>query len=591
MVNTTEQGEIPVAVEGGGFKVRQKGAFTPGEYRQLVNCEVVDGIVRNRRNIRATTIVGNTQTAMLNQQGFVGYANGRVFTAGLTTQYFSSGLFGGQFTTWAPTSLPTDGNGSSYHKIVGVYYYNDTYYWITFEYKHATLTSTIHLYSLTEADLQTLSLGNMNAILFGNITHEGEVLTTGLATFKNFFIQGERLWIVMGDRIYFSAATDHTDFTVPSGGFFDFQSQKFNFALFHRNTIYALTTNAIFTITYTSDPNLDSQATQIADHLGAEHGVVHQDTVYVVNADAIYAIVNNSMEKVIANKFDYGGNSAYKFKLVSFLDYIVVIKRMEFTYTGASSLDSFGYYKGKAFRFEPDSFGFNILDTNVIFINTSNGSVHTVMFKDSHDNAAVKQGWIVDAFLAYDNDSVTSKRYLFFLTNRFNQTSGPGTEYKSNMYAMDPAVEPSDLVYDAVCQDSGLVNRQKPNYILEIDSYTPDGTEYVMKKFRHLQAMGQFPLDDFQLEVAYDNEDYQDPITITTDRSAIDAVGEARPHYPMHVGLNQRGRSLSIKFSTVDYETPLGSSDIYEHFQLSHLETLWTYSLRGNQYRTPTITT
>ncbi len=581
MVNTNIQGAVQI--DGAGYRAKIKRQYNPGEYRQLQNCELREGMIHNRRPILACDETNDTLVPLDNSLAIVGSANSYVFACSATTQIATEGNTG-YLTLWAPTSLPDNGHADSYHRIVHVYFYNDQYCWLTMEYEGDTGLFIYHLYTYPNS----VSL-NISTIAFGSLTHT-ELFTGSsvFSIFRNAFVQGERLWIVLADRIYFSAATDHTDFVVPNGGFFDFQSQSFNFGLFYRNSIYVLTDRAIFSITYTNDPNVDSQAVQVSDSVGGESGIVHNDTIYVVNKIGIYSVINNAIELLMENTvFDVGFTHVYRYKLAAFQEYLVLLRYNTINYNGASfSTNEAIYYGNQGFVYEPSPT--NLLGHNLFFINTLSGAVHVVNFKDQLDTAS--PGVIVDMHFNSKQD-ISGVRKLFFLTNKKIQNTVAPYEYESHLYAMNSSY--GFLLYDTAVRSDGVVKRYRANYVVEIEGYTPDGTEYLMKKFRHLQIMGTHPYISFELKIAFDNKDYPAQGTaLTVKNSDIDAVGEPRSHFPFRVGINQRARSISIYLYTTDTTSPLESpgDTIYDWFQISDIEILWTYTGRGNKYRSPTIT-
>ena len=223
---------------------------------------------------------------------------------------------------------------------------------------------------------------------------------------------------------------------------------------------------------------------------------------------------------------------------------------------------------------------------NVFFLNTDNGSIHTVDFRDGWDSAT--PGYIVDV-LVNPNKDFFRNYHCFFLTNRFVSHVTTTYTYEGNVYTMSlDNNEP--IIYDNVCDKFGAVHRHIPKIDVEIDSYTPDGNEYYMKKFRSIELMGDFPSVNFEAYFAYDNKDYTDPVDLNVDTNILEAAGEPRTHYPARIGLNQRARSVSIRLKSKDWDVEQSNDYVYKHFQLSDIRLLWTYTKFGVNIKTPTTT-
>ena len=202
----------------------------------------------------------------------------------------------------------------------------------------------------------------------------------------------------------------------------------------------------------------------------------------------------------------------------------------------------------------------NSLGYNTFFINTDNGSIHVFDFHDRDDAP------VVDMYVNYNKDS-SGNYNMYFMTNKF----------EDQFYIGEPYVMSSseDIhVVDKVKTSDGNTIYRTPKIDVEIDSFVPDGNEHRIKKYRNLLIQGIFPTEGLNLQVAFNNKPYSDLMPL----EGRDPSPSHRPHYPHRVGLNQRGRSLSIRFSNTPVETSEKGKGVFE---LSDIRTLWSYSGRA----------
>lgn len=550
MANTNIQGAVPLT--GTGFVAKRNGNYERGEFKRLVNAEIDDEVIRNRRSIVAT---GNSAFSVADPFPIIGYNDDYVIVASATQQHAIS--INGHTALWAPTSLPVPTNG--YHKLVGAFRYNKRNYWITLEYNPTGPVYNICLYHTT-TDLLTAT--------FANLTRTVIVTGNSFPIINNFFIHKERLFVGTSTAVYFSKATDPSVFAVPNGGFISMSDAEINYCFALNDTVYILSDNAVHVFSYSVDPNGDGYLRAISNSIGGEWGCSHQSTPFLINKSGIYSITNLGVEKVHDTEFDVGDN-VFESKILSFEDYLIVIRRSRINYAGVAESSAL-YWNNLGKRFVPNQNG-NILNYNVFFINIQNGSTHVVDFTDSNDTT--EKGYVIDA-VVNPNRNLAGNYQLFFLTNKFVV----GTSYKGSTYYMNPDREVS--IRDTSRNSNDLVVGYKPRIDIEIDSFVPDGNEYMFKKFRNLLVMAKFPSSDFGLQVAYSNNPYGASITLTNPTVL-------RPHYPARVGLNQRGKSINIRFLTLNNYTPLVGN--YDYLELSDVRLLWTYTGRIPEFKTVTV--
>lgn len=549
MANTNIQGVVPLL--GSGFVAKRNGNYERGEFKRLVNAEIDGDVIRNRRSIVAT---GPSAFSMVNPFPIIGYNDDYVIVASASQQYAVSR--NGHTLLWAPTSLPVPAGG--YHKLVGAFRYNKRNYWLTLEYNPTGPVYNICLYHTTTSLLTAT---------FGNLTRTVIVSGNAFPIINNFFIHKERLFVGTSTAVYFSKATDPLVFTVPNGGFIGMADAEINYCFALNDTVYILSDNAVHVFSYSVDPNGDGYMRAISNSIGGEWGCSHQSTPFLVNKSGVYSITNLGVEKIHDTEFDVGDN-VFESKILSFEDYLIVIRRSRINYDGVSEA-SVTYWNNLGKRFVPGQSG-NTFNYNVFFINVSTGSTHVVDFTDSNDTS--EKGYVIDA-VVNPNRNLEGNYQLFFLTNKLTG----GTSYKGSTYYMNPDREVT--VKDTARNSTDTVVAYKPRIDIEIDSFVPDGNEYLFKKFRNMLVMAKFPSSDFAVKVAYNDSGYG------KNSIAVNNLSQ-RPHYPARIALNQRGRAISIRFITVNNDTPLVGN--YDYLELSDVRLLWTYTGRIPEFKTVT---
>ena len=236
------------------------------------------------------------------------------------------------------------------------------------------------------------------------------------------------------------------------------------------------------------------------------------------------------------------------------------------------SATSHSYLKNNGYKFEPYQ-GNNELGYNTYFINTLNGSVHVLDFVDQYTEFSTgKCGFLVDAFMnPFGDESGNTK--IFFLTNKLQTDTPSGQTYNSFVYFMSSSdnIEVQDFAVDS----NLILRRRAPKIDVEIDSYVPDGNEHRIKKFRSIMLQALLPPTGMQLEFSYDNSNTWQTAPLEQDSSSLP---QSRPPYALRVGLNQRARSITIRFRNPNWLTELLGS--YGALEVADTRVLWTYSSR-----------
>ncbi len=572
MVNTNIQGVIPI--DGRGFTAKNRRVLDAGEYSVLSNMRIEDNILQSRHNVFHYAPEGTVSPPLVDPFPFVGFVGPTVVVASKNAQL---GCEPGtaHVAMWLPTALPTDGNANSFNKIVGVFEYNKIWFWLTWRYDHTTGLSAIWAYSKTSVGnvFKTTTFASLTPTLLFSITS-----TT--FNFNNFFIFKERLWISTADGLYFSKATDPLTFAVPNGGFFKIRDQIINFSFSSKDNIYITCNSTISVLSYTTDPNVDSYLREVTNSMGAETGCSLGDQAYVGNYDGVYAISPNSVELV---RDDFETIKSHYTKLVSWEKYLIVIKykRQFYQNTGLGLLKHFNIGRSRYENFWPLK---DLVDSSVWFIDTLTGACHTLDFNDQYSGTGIEvfeRGHITD--IIFSNNFLT---YMTTKASDFQPSSGTGHVYYTTS-SMDTGFGYDTAVNNPV---DNVVRRMKPNIKIEFSSYTPDGNEYMMKKFRSLEVMGVPSFWEFEGLIAYDNNAYDEAKAFNFTYNLTGAT-DARAPFPSRIALNQRARAINIFFRTKNPRVPMTDPNIYERVEFSDLRVLWTYTGRGPTHQTQSPTT
>lgn len=376
MVSTNIQGPYPLS-QSLGLNPNKKNHLQkqqPGDFRILHNMEILDGVLTRRRNLRCVhkgiyDEIGNVYNVSMFDSAcrFVGVhevaSDGRSILLTRDGKQWAcypypennSDLLinpngpGGEntyqgfdyvtaFQTEFEEPLNPTFDRSQFEGITILEYfqYGDKPYWLYVKVKEApdplsSFSPRIE-YGLAVSDYTDAAdpYPSLSSTLKFSMT---EILTfdeLGLGFDNCFvyhsFIYKDRLWLVTGDTVFFSKATDFTKFGVSDGGgFFKFPEDSINFAFAHNDSIYVLCDTSIHNITYRVDPNTDASVVRISDDVGAEYGCVHKDSPFVVGPSGIYEISNGRFLQLI-NNFHFSTTIVawHGFELTSFGDYLVV---------------------------------------------------------------------------------------------------------------------------------------------------------------------------------------------------------------------------------------------------------------------------
>lgn len=565
MTNTNVQAGIPLT--GRGFVAKLEGHYAPGDYKHLSNAKITDdGVIVNRRAVMATGLPAET-LLITDPWPYFGYIN----EYSIVGSKYSQRAVGSQhnYTLWSPTDLPVPLNG--WHKIVGVFKYNNIIYWITLKSDPAVDSYTYWLYYATEPDagFQTITYSMLASVLLVIEYGEPPILT-------NFFINKERLFLITSKKMYWSKATDPTVFAVPDGGFIFLPDKVIKYGFHISDIIYILCDNSVHAYTYSEDPNTDGYMRLISDNVGGEYGCIHNGSAYMVSQTGIFQLSGSSVQRIHNGKFDVG-DTIHQTKMVSFEDYLVVLKRSSINYLGRGESDYYFYDEGKKFKKGEAN---NTIGHNLFAFNVSNGSVHTIDFTDC--KTSPEQGYVTD-IMVNPNKDFSGTYFLHLMTNRHiaDIIAVPGaTTYRGGTYIMPST--PSYFIYDTAIDGGNVPHRYKPAILIEQEGFTPDGNEYLIKKFRNMMFMAKFPNRDFAVNVSFDNHAYPDSgVAIIND-----VIPNNRPHYPARVSLMQRANSLNWKIYVVNPDVPMADNEVYDQLEISDCRIYYAYTGRGPTLQT-----
>jgi hypothetical protein len=217
----------------------------------------------------------------------------------------------------------------------------------------------------------------------------------------------------------------------------------------------------------------------------------------------------------------------------------------------------------------------------VFFLNTNNGAVHAIDFRDKQSGSSAT-GVIADAFMC-PIETEYNNQYFYFTTIWPDPGTGTWTGFPYHMNLEDSIF--SDTKHtDQVHTFNGNVANSSCRTFVEIDSFVPDGSEGLMKKYRNVLIDGQVP-DSILVSFGFDDRAWTGYRSlIDYDRSEADDLRYPRPY---RVGINQRGRAMSIRLYK---DTSVIMNELDSSFMLTRIMTLWSYTGRaptGREILTP----
>ncbi len=443
--------------------------------------------------------------------------------------------------------------------------------------------------------------------------------------FIDAFFFKSRLWIVTVEGVYFSGvgSANYTNFTAPVGGFFKFSSITSVQAL--KDTIYVFNSTNVYALTYGTDPNIDAVNTNITNSIGGGASCVYDGLVYFTDSKTLYAVNNNSVSKVFdlnlySKTFVYNPcNTAtapiVRYKLVPYNNKILIIFWASTLFTLLSSNTPVvnrgikvptTVYDSTYWGFAPipqvDVSSNDLTEAqehfnNAFFLDMDEGTVTRLVFRDQRQLLSRNipmNGYIVDAVSGRDSNGINR---LFVMTSAHRTPPGIGaadpewadrnnTNNFIYIYNEDASEINNDSrtdtnkvfdYYYMYNKNAGTLSQNFRSNIplhVVIKEFTPDGNEYLIKKFRGLNVMGSIP-SGVKMQFVFDGNEYDDGNSF----SLTNRVGaHIRPN-SYRFGINQRARSLSVILSRPD--TGVTGSVVTENNDVLTIEDMrlyWTYT-------------
>lgn len=348
-------GPEPVPLNGRGMVIHPNGGFLPGEFRKLLNCELIDEKIISRRPIHSI-LTGSMTPTTLKFKGVLG--NTLIYNDELSAgQKAITPVLDGVPGVPRMSSIDlfdmSQINGlsaaqGSQPALCFVFNYNNRNYWLVNQSLFDTVgmssdsiaavaSNNFYLLKASEdagiAAVVDPRVVGYNAELAGKKSiirfNYASSVDPGKVLFRNAFMFKDRLWVTLDSGIYFSKATDPETFSVPNGGFFTFPNDNVNYTVALRDTIYVFCDTKIYSITYSTDPNTDATIRVLTDKLGGTHGVVYQDTVFFLSDLGIFSIVNNTYVSKLIDSEEFGLTGSKGHTLEAFGDYIVLNKGVQ----------------------------------------------------------------------------------------------------------------------------------------------------------------------------------------------------------------------------------------------------------------------
>lgn len=579
--NVNIEGVIPL--EGPGFVNKALGRFQPGEFKRCVNMEInTEGVLSPRPGL--LNVIG---TGFSSVQRFMGYVGNVPFLKTNTSQWAVANA-GIEFPMTGSTSTVTHPNILS-NTFVACFLYNNFVYWISIADFNAAGTYSRQV--MVHKSILEFSSISTQATTYAGYTHHvvSTVSTNTVGTaslqgvFCNSFIQKDRLWILLDTGIWFSKSTDPTIWPKPDGGFFKAPGYKFNHAVFIGDSIYISSNKAIHMLSYSSDPNTDSQFRVVVDALNVFELTVYRDTVLFVDNDVLYSLQNSYVQKLrdlnlnIGKKGGTQSEYTVQTRLTVYNSYLILSFLRSTGNTPASSCLNFN--QGLSLSALYTSYAFHY------FLNMDSGFMWEFDFHDvmPNDGIANKSVGVVTQF------GVNPESTRLELFTRCLDGVGVTTSYVYYMsdtdnYNFSNEIESYDRVSVPNVGGSGG-SKQTIHYNVEISSYTPDGTESKIKKFRSLVLEGRLPeVDDpSSPKISFS---FGDSSSFTSGIPLLDSTESYRPPVAYRYPINQRARELTLRISSQiiygldSWIPPNDKPNDAAILSLSRLSVFWSYLQR-----------
>jgi hypothetical protein len=520
-MRTWVQHVIPFVGKGLTFPVNN--LYNPGEFRELVNADIVpEGALRTRRRIVIFEDTSGPENYTINADAwFLGVKEDAPQAAELF--FFQKGVTGPAFadTIQGYYHFELDGSHelfdhgsaepvkSTERRFRKFYRYNNMDYYVAEK--------------VTSATSEEISIYNRAAHTSGAYT----ITLTGYSgVYKESFIFKDRHFIFLGNQFIYSKATDPAKFAVADGGgFVIIPDETITHAFPVRDSIYILTKNSIYLFSFATDPSVDGVLTVVSPNMGAEYGTTHQSIPYIINSTGLYTIMNNYVEKVCdMPDVSYFGYSLSDFKLLEFDDTLLILAGQ-----GPGSVDN---NLNRVYQ--------------MLAYNIETQSLSRWHFIDHGAASSANQGSVRDAIVIKAN----GRDHLLIVTYRV--TTAPAIDCEVYVMDSDRNHSSNQDAYDRIQNAAGKTDTSI-NHTIELVNIIPDGLRWSIKKFRHLIFEGRFPNDKVTVQAGF-HENRANYANTVYSRSKVIEEASFTGHEdfapgPIRFNLMQRAKQMFLKIT------------------------------------------
>lgn len=236
----------------------------------------------------------------------------------------------------------------------------------------------------------------------------------------------------------------------------------------------------------------------------------------------------------------------------------------------------------------------NSLNVQTFLLNMDNGSMHGIVPAGMHVEGDTYK--YISGIITQIKNPATKSPVLFFLISDTSQVEFYDTGRATVQFMA------FDREHGSLCDEYLAVGNeyQIPDVLIEWEGFSPDGPAYNMKRFRSIEINGIFPTDNMAISFATDFSNYSPHIFISDE-----PLGDAdvypngtplpvdRPHYPRRIGINARGRKISIRIKTtslIAYNSPTPGEggtpiQLWGEFEISDMRLLYSLTQRTPSYK------
>lgn len=533
----TRDVQSPVQLTGKGATYKLNDNFNPGEYKMATNV-ILDreGQLKNRPPIQGYWSENNEAQRVYSK--FVGnfgsdaifsVFNGDIYQARIVShRRCSTDANLVTFRNNACSIHPSGAAGSSKVATVVGYtiYNNEAYALVVASFRPAASNDRIVFLTVMKGPLTSVytpgalsTLTTAGAQVINSVTLSGLYPTPAtyytnniwVPTFfvKDWLIHKDRMWIGVGDTLYFSDAGNLLNFTAPDGGFTKFPNHGIVSLSTIGDTIYSISDSRIYAVSYNTDFNVDGQVTLVSDVIGGNDSVAYGDSIYVINSESLYRIDGFNVSKVMDidvlrfnqrrtvlthNNTTFSGGSFPDYRIQAFEDNLYIISRFikpnHLDINAITPFDvrydiSYPSYDGADISSNPSCMGINMTNGFITYYSWgSNGEAYDAMYVPTNDSFNQSRLFFLGNQATEVDSSVFSMGSNPILVTNASSPTNPVTSEAVNNFNIDsfaPFFDPDAIQYEIPANAIALVN------------LSPDNLRHVIKKLRTLEVEGSPP--------------------------------------------------------------------------------------------------